>query len=89
MPRFAEGEGAGAASVPAMGWQFWLAAPLLVTMSAAVLVWWQARPRATPSVHIRVRDHHRFLDELGRHSGGGDIAPTSVVIAADQPAPQA
>lgn len=63
-----------------MGWQFWLAAPLAVTLSAALLVWWQARPRATPSVHARVRAHNRFLDELGRHSGPVAVLPMSVVI---------
>lgn len=64
-----------------MGWQLWLAAPLLVTLGAAVLVWWQARARPTPSVHVRVRDHNRFLDELGRHAGPVDALPESVVIA--------
>ena len=63
-----------------MGWQIWLAAPLVVTLTAALLVWWQARPRSTPSVHVRVRDHNRFLDELGRHSGPGEAVPQSVVV---------
>lgn len=66
-----------------MGWQFWLAAPMLVTLAAALLIWWQTRPRATPSVHARVRDHNRFLDELGRYSGRTDVLPESVVLEDD------
>lgn len=66
-----------------MGWQLWLAAPLIATLTAAVVVWWRARPRPTPSVHVRVRDHHRFLDELGRHSGVADEPPRSVVVTPD------
>lgn len=68
-----------------MGWQFWLAAPLIVTLSAAIAVWWQARPRPAPSVHVRVRDHNRFLDELGRHSAAVDGLARSVVIEPDEP----
>lgn len=68
-----------------MGWQLWLAAPLAATLTAALLVWWQARPRPTPSVHVRVRDHHRFLDELGRHASPAEGVPSSVVLAPDQP----
>lgn len=72
-----------------MGWQLWLAAPMAVTLAAALLIWWQARPRATPSVHARVRDHDRFLDALGRHSGPPAALPSSVELAAppSDPAP--
>lgn len=63
-----------------MGWQIWLAAPMLVTFSAAVLIWWQARPKGTPSVHARVREHNRFLDQLARQTGPAPGLPESVIV---------
>jgi hypothetical protein len=63
-----------------MGWQVWLASPLLVTLAAAVSIWWRSRPRPTPSVHARVREHNRFLEGLSRHGGGQPQLPESVLL---------
>lgn len=70
-----------------MGWQLWLAAPLVVTLSAAVVVWWRGRAAPTPSVHVRVHDHSRFLGELGRHARPVDELPRSVILEPAQAPP--
>jgi hypothetical protein len=74
-----------------MGWQFWLGAPIAATIVAALVVWWQSRPRSVPSVHSRVRDHARFLDDLERHgaraAGQGPSGADPVEQGHSQPTP--
>jgi hypothetical protein len=53
--------------VPA--WLWWLAAPALVTVAAALLSWWSGRPARQPTVAQSMRAHREFLAALGDHSG--------------------
>jgi hypothetical protein len=62
-----------------VGWQAWLAAPVVATLIAALWVWWRARPKPAPPVHQRVRDHQRFLDDLDRTARVRTDLPQSVI----------
>ncbi len=55
----------------------WTAAPLVVTVLAAVLVWWRARPRRPAEAIDTVEEHARFRAALARSAhppgtGGGN-----------------
>lgn len=45
-------------------WAWWLAAPALVTLLAAVLTWWAGRPPRPITSRASIRDHRAFLETL-------------------------
>ena len=51
-----------------MDWLWWLLAPMVVTITAAVLTWWANRPRRAPSVEEAIVAHRQFLTDLARYA---------------------
>lgn len=49
----------------------WTAAPLVVTVLAAVLVWWRARPQRPGEAIDTVEEHARFRAALARSTSRG------------------
>jgi hypothetical protein len=47
-----------------MSWLWWLLAPLLATIAAAVVTWIAGRPRRAPTSEEAVSTHRRFLEDL-------------------------
>jgi hypothetical protein len=47
-----------------VAWAIWLLVPVLVTVVAALVVWWRGRPSPTPTPTQAIREHQRYLDAL-------------------------
>jgi hypothetical protein len=47
-----------------MAWALWLAAPVLVTLVAALWSWWRGRPERVPDTHEAMQAHRDYLDAL-------------------------
>jgi hypothetical protein len=77
-----------------MAWAWWLAAPFVVPVLAAIVMWWRGRPRQPVQTAESVVGHQKYLQALGsairtEQLAGRDAAATrSVTHPAGRPSAQ-
>jgi hypothetical protein len=52
-------------NVADMAWVWWLAAPLVLPVLVALVMWWRGRPRRLATMPETVEGHQRYLLALG------------------------
>ena len=58
-------------------WIVWLAAPLVVTALAAMVLWWRARPRRPIGTGRSIAGHQEYLRVLGANTVETPTRPES------------
>jgi hypothetical protein len=56
-------------------WALWLAAPVLVTVLAAMVLWWRARPPRPQGIEETIAGHREYLRVLGANASARPEAP--------------
>jgi len=58
-----------------LSWAIWLAAPVAVTLLAALVLWWRGRPERPQRTAQTISGHQAYLDALA------PVAPVAGVAA--------
>jgi hypothetical protein len=59
-----------------LSWAVWLAAPVVVTVLAALILWWRGRPARPLRTAETISGHQAYLDALAAAGAPPDLSTT-------------